>query len=222
MRNLRNLPLGQLLTRRGLLTERQLQQAITVQRERGERLCVIAYRLEGAPGEAAGSEAADLPAPQERDSAGIIRLVGDVLEQGRAQGASDIHLEPLGEALRLPLHLAAAFVARIKVMAQLDIAERRLPQDGRLELVLVRRLCPRCREVAADGPGTHAPVMRSYGVQLPDGPYYRPVGCGWCGQQGYKGRIPVFELRPVTPGVAKALAGETSLAEVQRVLLGEA
>ena len=432
------------------MTRKQITVAVITEQAL-DRLCVIAYRFEA--GQAPAADLPDLPPAQERDGAGVIRLVNDVLEQGLAMGASDIHLEPLGEtfrvrfrvdgvlneALRLPLHLAPAFVARVKVMAHLDIAERRLPQDGRIDMEirgrrcdlrvaavptihgekvtirlldqsagvrhltdfgleeanlallrqmarrpsgmllvtgptgsgktttlaalltelnaierhiitvedpveyqvpgviqvqvnpkvgltfaaglrsflrhdpdvimvgeirdretaelairgaltghlvlstlhttsaagavtrlidmgiepflvasaltglvaqrLVRRLCPRCRQPA--GPEQQAPLFRRFGAELPDAPFYRPAGCNWCGQQGYRGRIPLFELLPVTnqiaelvrpgvtsaaieaaaraggrpgmlhDGIRKALAGETSLAEIQRVLLGE-
>src|SRR3546814_20120173 len=66
------------------------------------------------------------------------------------QGVSDIHIEPyesglvvrmrtdgvLREHLRMPPHVAPVVVSRIKVMARLDIAERRVPQDGRIALTL--------------------------------------------------------------------------------------
>lgn len=76
----------------------------------------------------------------------IIRMVNAMIHEAVRKGASDIHLEPYERAatvrLRVdgvltdlvspPRHIYAALVSRIKIMAQLDIAERRLPQDGRL------------------------------------------------------------------------------------------
>ena len=70
------------------------------------------------------------------------------------QGVSDIHIEPyetglvvrmrmdgvLRESLRMPAHVAPVVVSRVKVMARLDIAERRLPQDGRIGLTLGGKL----------------------------------------------------------------------------------
>ena len=84
-----------------------------------------------------------MPAP---DSA--VAWVDQVLADAVAKRASDIHFEPLGATCRirlridglleehaqLPQHLTDAVTARIKVMAQLDIGEKRLPQDGRLKL----------------------------------------------------------------------------------------
>ncbi|MHC4106703.1 MAG: GspE/PulE family protein [Planctomycetota bacterium] len=78
----------------------------------------------------------------------VVRLVNLVLLQAIKDKASDIHFEPFEEEFKMryridgilyemvppPLHLALAIVSRVKVMADLDIAERRLPQDGRIEL----------------------------------------------------------------------------------------
>lgn len=75
----------------------------------------------------------------------VIRLVDGLIDQAVADGASDIHIEPQPEdvlvryridgmlrgMLRLPLTSRHALVARIKILAQMDIAEKRLPQDGR-------------------------------------------------------------------------------------------
>ena len=90
--------------------------------------------------------AADLLAAD--DDAPIIRLINGLIAEGARQGASDIHVEPFESLLRvrlrvdgvlhqaaaLPPRLAPLLVSRIKVMARLDIAEKRLPQDGRISL----------------------------------------------------------------------------------------
>lgn len=74
-----------------------------------------------------------------------VRIVDTLLRHANAQGASDIHIEPLEEALllryridgilhdamELPKHAAAAITARIKVLANMRLDEKRLPQDGR-------------------------------------------------------------------------------------------
>lgn len=79
----------------------------------------------------------------------IIALVDGLLNEAVRQNASDIHIEPLDSALRvrfridgllrtvrqLDLKQHGAVLSRIKIMAGLDIAERRLPQDGRMELI---------------------------------------------------------------------------------------
>jgi len=80
----------------------------------------------------------------------VIRLVNYIIYTAVKEGASDIHIEPaerclrvrnridgkLYKALEVPLHLLAAVTSRIKIMASLDISERRLPQDGRIHVML--------------------------------------------------------------------------------------
>ncbi|MCD0461808.1 GspE/PulE family protein [Roseiconus lacunae] len=84
------------------------------------------------------------------DSAPVRKLLNMVLLLAIKDHASDIHLEPFEDEFRIrikaegvlyemvppPRHLAFAITTRIKVMADLDIAERRLPQDGRIELMV--------------------------------------------------------------------------------------
>lgn len=93
-------------------------------------------------------EAADLL--DARDDAPIIRLINGVIAEAARTGASDVHIEPydthlivrmrkdgvMSEAARLNARLGPLLVSRVKVMARLDIAERRLPQDGRISLAL--------------------------------------------------------------------------------------
>jgi type IV pilus assembly protein PilB len=84
------------------------------------------------------------------EDAPVVRLVNMILLNAIKKGASDIHIEPYERKLRVrlrvdgvlleemtpPLKLKAAIVSRLKIMSQLDIAERRLPQDGRIKLKL--------------------------------------------------------------------------------------
>jgi type IV pilus assembly protein PilB len=84
------------------------------------------------------------------EEAPVVRLVNLILINGIKRGASDIHIEPYEKRLRVryridgvlyeemnpPLRLRNALVSRIKIMSSLDIAERRLPQDGRIKLKL--------------------------------------------------------------------------------------
>jgi general secretion pathway protein E len=91
------------------------------------------------------------------DDAPAIRLINGLIADAARQGVSDIHIEPyetglvvrmrmdgvLKETLRMPPHVAPVVVSRIKVMARLDIAERRLPQDGRIGLQLGGKLIER-------------------------------------------------------------------------------
>ena len=90
---------------------------------------------------------------ESRDDAPIIQLVNALLTQAVKENASDIHVEPfenrvvvrfrvdgmLREVLESKLAVAPQLVSRIKVMAKLDIAERRLPQDGRISLRIAGR-----------------------------------------------------------------------------------
>ncbi len=85
----------------------------------------------------------------EVDSSSAVQLVNKIIEQAFNLGASDIHIEPYGiiqdaevryrvdgnciDTLRIPKANAKSVVARIKVMADLDIAERRKPQDGKIK-----------------------------------------------------------------------------------------
>ena len=81
----------------------------------------------------------------------VIRLVNNIINRAVEQRASDIHIEPFEQELKIryridgvlhdvetpPRRLQAAIVSRIKIMAKLNIAERRLPQDGRIKLRLM-------------------------------------------------------------------------------------
>jgi type IV pilus assembly protein PilB len=76
----------------------------------------------------------------------VIKLVNNLVNQAIAEGATDIHIEPaeshvkvryrkdglLRDSLELPKWVQASLASRIKILAQLDIAEKRLPQDGRI------------------------------------------------------------------------------------------
>ena len=87
------------------------------------------------------------------NDAPVIRLVNLLLLEALNARASDVHIEAYADALRVryrvdgvlqeapspPLHLSAAVVSRLKIMADLDIAERRVPQDGRVRLKLQDR-----------------------------------------------------------------------------------
>jgi general secretion pathway protein E len=94
----------------------------------------------------------DMPAVEDllesADDAPVIRMINALLTQALREGASDIHIEPfeqisivrfridgtLRDVVRPKKGIHAALISRIKIMAQLDIAEKRLPQDGRITL----------------------------------------------------------------------------------------
>jgi general secretion pathway protein E len=148
------------------------------------------------------------------ESAPIIRLVNSLLQQAVKERASDIHIEPqekdlvvrfrvddlLHEPIRaLPRRMQQAIVTRIKIMGRLDIAEKRLPQDGRIVLKIagrdydvrlstlptqygercVLRLLPRTQELLSIGRIGLSPrhqetlrrlIRRSNGIVLVTGP----------------------------------------------------
>ncbi len=86
------------------------------------------------------------------EDAPVVRLVNMILIDAIEKGASDIHIEPyekdfrvrfridgvLREVMHPPMKLKKALISRLKIMANLDIAERRLPQDGRIKLKMGR------------------------------------------------------------------------------------
>ncbi|MCK9994793.1 MAG: Flp pilus assembly complex ATPase component TadA, partial [Candidatus Krumholzibacteria bacterium] len=85
---------------------------------------------------------------QEGQNAPVVKLVNTLLAEAVKLGASDIHIEPyernmrvryridgvLSEVMEPPIKLKNAITSRLKIMAELDIAERRIPQDGRIKL----------------------------------------------------------------------------------------
>ncbi len=89
----------------------------------------------------------------------VIRLVNFIIYNAVKEGASDIHIEPAEKVLRIryridgrlykslevPIHLVNAVTSRIKIMGSMDISERRLPQDGRIHVMLDgRKIDLRC------------------------------------------------------------------------------
>ncbi len=87
------------------------------------------------------------------DEAPIVKLVNSLIADAVRKGASDIHIEPYEKAMRVrfridgvlqemmapPMKFKAAILSRLKIMAELDIAERRVPQDGRIKIKVLNR-----------------------------------------------------------------------------------
>lgn len=110
----------------------------------GQALDEILSQLQA--GAVNASEAAAKDAEVEANSAPIIRYVDLVLYQAINEGASDIHFEPFEQEFKIryrvdgalyemappPVHLALPIISRIKVMSNMNIAEKRVPQDGRI------------------------------------------------------------------------------------------
>lgn len=96
------------------------------------------------------SQDLDLGSEATPDERPVIRLVSSVLQQAVSDGASDIHIEPragevavrfrvdgvLREVMSIPPRLQSGVIARLKIIGDLDIAERRIPQDGRFSVKL--------------------------------------------------------------------------------------
>jgi type IV pilus assembly protein PilB len=102
-------------------------------------------------GEEAPAEITDLRASAQ--DAPVVKLVNSILGQAVTEGASDIHFEPNGgemrirfrvdgvlkEMARVPKRMVAGVVSRVKIMSDLDIAEKRIPQDGRVAVNIEER-----------------------------------------------------------------------------------
>ncbi|MCD4782709.1 MAG: GspE/PulE family protein [Candidatus Eremiobacteraeota bacterium] len=100
--------------------------------------------------EAAGEYLDDIQVRVEESSAPVVQLVNHILHQGFVMGASDIHLEPLGNRIALryridgilhefpgpPKILYSSIISRIKILSDMDLAERRHPQDGRINKIV--------------------------------------------------------------------------------------
>ena len=121
----------------------------------GSKQMIAAFEKE----EELGPEEVDFGAIEEKDimamasEAPIIKLVNNILFQAAKRGASDIHVEPFEKELEVryridgvlypvmtpPKRIQGALVSRIKIMANLNIAEKRMPQDGRIDIKVAGR-----------------------------------------------------------------------------------
>jgi type IV pilus assembly protein PilB len=103
--------------------------------------------------EDASDDVPDVALLGEAEQAPVVKLVNSLISDAVRKGASDIHIEPYEKTLRVrfridgtlyemmspPFRMKAAVTSRLKIMADLDIAERRIPQDGRIKLRLLGR-----------------------------------------------------------------------------------
>ncbi len=138
---------------RRLARERELLDALTTYYAEGDER---ANGLENEAGEDGYLEEDQDDVEHLRDLASeapVIRLVNVMISRAMEQRASDIHIEPFEKELRIryridgilhdieapPRRLQAALISRVKLMAKLNIAERRLPQDGRIKLRMLGR-----------------------------------------------------------------------------------
>jgi type IV pilus assembly protein PilB len=137
-----------------IASETGIKEAITKHYEQSDALQTVVDSMAGLDG-----EGLDLIHDEEEDvdesdlknaseEAPVVKLVNLVLGEAILRGASDIHMEPYEKTYRIryrvdgvlydvmqpPSRLKAALSSRIKIMSELDIAERRVPQDGRIKL----------------------------------------------------------------------------------------
>src|SRR5436309_58205 len=140
-------PLGQLLRERGLISEDDLENALALQQEKPDKLGRILIDLGYV------AERDVLATISDQLKVPVFGLVNLIISRAIESRASDIHIEPFEKELRLryrvdgvlqnmdppPNALRAAIISRIKLMAKLNIAERRLPQDGRIKLKVLGR-----------------------------------------------------------------------------------
>src|SRR5437870_4530616 len=146
--------IGELLLKEKRITPEQLQEALNHQRQNGgklgfnlitlgyvkdEEITALLSKQYGVPSMALAKQGEEAP---------VIKLVNIVLMSAIQKGASDIHIEPYEKELRVryridgilynimqpPMKFRDAITSRIKIMAKLDIAEKRLPQDGRIKI----------------------------------------------------------------------------------------
>jgi type IV pilus assembly protein PilB len=135
-----------------MFTGMQVKQVVVSQ----EDLDALLKRLSVVDGELFDDEAANEPRPLDEeqfespDDAPTIKLVRSIVSEAVDRGVSDVHFAPddgtltvrfridgvMVDAARVPRSQAAAVISRIKILADLDISEKRLPQDGRIGIVI--------------------------------------------------------------------------------------
>jgi type IV pilus assembly protein PilB len=123
----------------------------------GDRLGELLEELEEQDVELVEDEEEDFTASQLRaqvDEAPVVKLINGILTDAVRRGASDIHIEPyerdlrvryridgaLQEIMKPPPRMKSALTSRVKILADLNIAERRVPQDGRIKLKIGNRI----------------------------------------------------------------------------------
>ena len=138
-----------------LLTGKEIRPAVTSREDILNLISRLTQLDDVISSDLFGEEEDDGPAEvvdlrESADDAPVIRLVNQIIAQAVEQGASDIHLEPSGTELRVRFRIDGVLVetatvqrrmvlgviSRVKIMSDLDISERRIPQDGRVGLTI--------------------------------------------------------------------------------------
>lgn len=130
--------LGELLVKGNLITPQQLQEALQYQKQHGGKH----FHIEE------GDEIDLQELARSTEEAPVVRFCNLILTDALRRGASDIHIEPYEREFRVrfridgvlyvvmnpPMKLRNAMISRLKIMAKMDISEKRLPQDGRIKI----------------------------------------------------------------------------------------
>ncbi len=140
--------LGVALVRHVLITASDLQAVLEASAGNGEEVDISRILADVAEDDVEVQREEEVSDDIERqaESSPVVRYVNHIIQSAVREGASDIHIEPdekqlrvrfridgvLFDAMNPPRRMHAALTSRIKIMANLDIAERRLPQDGRI------------------------------------------------------------------------------------------
>ncbi len=136
-------------------TEGMIKRAIDRLYDQAESMADVMKSMEGDDLELVetSEEDAEVGAVGAVDQAPVVKFVNTLITEAVRRGASDIHIEPYEKKLRVrfrvdgvlqeipapPAKLKAAILSRLKIMAELDIAERRVPQDGRIKIRVLKR-----------------------------------------------------------------------------------
>jgi type IV pilus assembly protein PilB len=150
MTNLQILPVvaPQAAIRRALDKNYEMTQPVSSMSDMMSEITGDASNVEVVEDEQAGKQVDVFELKESADEAPVVKLVNMVLVDAIRKGASDVHWEPyektfrvrfridgvLHEMLSPPKRLEPAIISRLKIMSNLDISERRLPQDGRIKL----------------------------------------------------------------------------------------
>ncbi len=134
-------------------TESQIKRAIDKYYDQAESIADVMKGMEADEVEVVEVSDDEDGAGGGADQAPVVKFVNSLISEAVRRGASDIHIEPYEKKLRVrfridgtlyempapPFRLKAAIISRLKIMAELDIAEKRVPQDGRIKIRVQKR-----------------------------------------------------------------------------------
>ncbi|HET6830495.1 MAG TPA: GspE/PulE family protein [Solirubrobacterales bacterium] len=139
----------------GIATERKVRPVVTTPEDLEALISQLSRLIDSVDEVGMATEDDEDPEPEielreSADEAPVVKLVHTLIADAVNRGTSDIHLDPSGADLRVrfrvdgvvvdsatvPKRLATGLISRVKIMANLDIAERRVPQDGRIGLTV--------------------------------------------------------------------------------------